>query len=530
VRRGGGYLLELGGATLDAQVFTREVDAARAAADAGDFARSREYAALALGLWRGAALADVSLASAGRAEAERLEELRLCACEVRFDAELALGRHEQVVGELRSLVTQNPYRERFVAHLMLALYRSGRHAEALEVYERLRASLDDDLGLQPSAELQKLSGQIVRQEPELQWLASERPSSAGQAIRSKAKRVTELVLVGVVVTAIMAFTASGSTAGPGTVLAPAGERVALVLPTHPDFTRGNESQVERTALAFDAALSSGVGAETLVTGDDPTSVVERIEDGGFATVLVAVAAGTQRELAQVARTTPDTRFVFLDNSLEALSLGGAPNVTAVRFAEEQSAHLAGYLAGLVAPLGGPRGARVDAVSVVASTRTSDVKHEVAGFVEGVRGSRPGVRVRVDYSGEVSDPTRCERLANEQIDAGSDVVYVAAGGKCGRGALVVARMHGVWAAGPEDNGAQGGPNTLVMTYKELSTAVTQVTERLANGVLPAGDVTLGLEDDYAVGVETSHLVSERLWSKVVERCSEIRRGVTAAEAP
>ncbi len=69
--------------------------------------------------------------------------------------------------------------------------------------------------------------------------------------------------------------------------------------------------MERTALAFDAALSSGVGAETLVMGDDPTSVVERIEDGGFATVLVAVAAGTQRELAQVARTTPDTRFVFL---------------------------------------------------------------------------------------------------------------------------------------------------------------------------------------------------------------------------
>ena len=418
----------------------------------------------------------MSLASAGRAEAERLEELRLRAHEQRFGAELELGRHAEVVGELQVLVGQNPYRERFVAQLMLALYRSGRHAEALDVYERLRRRLGDDLGLQPSAELQRLSGQIVRQEPELQWLAPERPSGAGQVIRGRAKRMSELVLVGVAVTAIMAFTASGSTAGSGAVPAPAGERVALVLPTHPDFTRGNESQVERTALAFDAALSSGVGAETLVTGDDPTSVVERIEDGGFATVLVAVAAGTQRELAQVARTTPDTRFVFLDSSLEALSLGGAPNVTAVRFAQEQSAHLAGYLAGLVAPLGGPRRARVDAVSVVASTRASDVKHEVAGFVEGVRGSRPGVRVRVDYSGEVSDPTRCERLANEQIDAGSDVVYVAAGGKCGRGALVVARMHGVWAAGPEDNGAQLGPNTLVMTYKELSTAVTHVTRK------------------------------------------------------
>ena len=77
------------------------------------------------------------------------------------------ARHEEVVGELQSLVVVNPYRERLVAQLMLALYRSGRHAEALEAYEQTRRRLDDDLGLQPSADLQQLSAQIVRQEPKL---------------------------------------------------------------------------------------------------------------------------------------------------------------------------------------------------------------------------------------------------------------------------------------------------------------------------------------------------------------------------
>jgi tetratricopeptide (TPR) repeat protein len=134
-----------------------EDDAATAARVAGD----------ALALWRGPALAGVALGTAGRADAERLEELRLRVLEQDVDAELGLGRHEAVVGELQALVGQNPYRERFVAQLMLALYRSGRHADALDVYERTRIALDDELGLQPSAELQQLSGRIVRQDPEL---------------------------------------------------------------------------------------------------------------------------------------------------------------------------------------------------------------------------------------------------------------------------------------------------------------------------------------------------------------------------
>ena len=124
-RRGAGYRLDLGGATLDADLFAQELQGASDAAAEGDLGLASVLASRALALWHGPALADVSLASAGRAEAERLEEARLRAFELRFDAELDLGHHEAIVGELQVLVGQNPYRERFVAQLMLTLYRSG---------------------------------------------------------------------------------------------------------------------------------------------------------------------------------------------------------------------------------------------------------------------------------------------------------------------------------------------------------------------------------------------------------------------
>jgi len=194
-----------------------------------DNARVSKLAAVALALWRGPALAGVVLGSSARAEAERLEELRLRALEQRFDAELALGRHEGLVGELQILVGQNPYRERFVGQLMLALYRSGRHAGALDAYEKMRAALDDDLGLQPSAELQQFSGQIVRQEPVLQSSTVHVQQARRGAIERKARRVSGLVLAGAVTVAAMAFTANGSTPNEERA-SPTTKRVAIVLP------------------------------------------------------------------------------------------------------------------------------------------------------------------------------------------------------------------------------------------------------------------------------------------------------------
>jgi DNA-binding SARP family transcriptional activator len=122
----------------------------------------------ALSLWRGIPLADLADELSLRPEIGRLEELRLVAVEHRIAAELALGRHDELGAELESLVEEHPLRERLWGHLMLALYRSRRQAEALNAFQRARRLLADELGLDPSPELRELQGRILRQDPALE--------------------------------------------------------------------------------------------------------------------------------------------------------------------------------------------------------------------------------------------------------------------------------------------------------------------------------------------------------------------------
>ena len=121
----------------------------------------------ALALWRGPALDDLAFEPFAGAEIARLDGLRLDAEEERLAGELGLGRHDHLVPELESLVAANPLRERLRGQLMLALYRSGRQAEALEVYRAARLALADELGLDPSPELQRLERAILRHDPAL---------------------------------------------------------------------------------------------------------------------------------------------------------------------------------------------------------------------------------------------------------------------------------------------------------------------------------------------------------------------------
>jgi DNA-binding SARP family transcriptional activator len=158
-----GYRLALEPEALDTNRFERLLAEARDAEPARKVALLEE----ALALWHGPALADLDEEHFARREADRLEELRLTATEDRIDAELALGRHAGVVGELETLVTASPPRGRPCGQLMLALYRCGRQAEALEVYRSFRLALQDELGLDPSRELQELERKILRQDPEL---------------------------------------------------------------------------------------------------------------------------------------------------------------------------------------------------------------------------------------------------------------------------------------------------------------------------------------------------------------------------
>jgi serine/threonine protein kinase/DNA-binding winged helix-turn-helix (wHTH) protein len=162
----GGYVLRAEAAEIDAAQFETMVKAAKADLPSDP---SKAAAALseALALWRGVPLADLSNEPSFRGEIARLEELHLSATEHRIAAEIEMGGHSTVVSELDALTARYPLRERMWANLMLALYRLGRQAEALAAYQRARQVLADELGTEPSRELQRLNEQILRRDPSL---------------------------------------------------------------------------------------------------------------------------------------------------------------------------------------------------------------------------------------------------------------------------------------------------------------------------------------------------------------------------
>ena len=163
VTRAPGYLLRVDPSELDVACFER------LAAEAEDAQPkvAGEKLRRALALWRGPPLADLAYEPFARAEIARLEELRAAALEQRIEADLALGRHSQLVGELEGLVREHPLRERLRGQLMLCLYRCGRQAEALESYQAARRVLVEELGIEPGRQLRELHQAILRQDPGL---------------------------------------------------------------------------------------------------------------------------------------------------------------------------------------------------------------------------------------------------------------------------------------------------------------------------------------------------------------------------
>jgi len=205
--RSGGYVLEVDREQIDVHRFERMLEEGRRANAAGDAAAALATLSAALGLWRGPALADLAYESFAQTEIERLEELRLVAVEERIEAELALGQHDKLVPELESLTAKYPLRERLRGQLMLALYRSGRQAEALRVYTETRRQLVDDLGIEPNQSLRDLEQAILRQDPAL---APPRPRERAVRRRRALVGVATLVLAGAAVATVVGMTRGGT--------------------------------------------------------------------------------------------------------------------------------------------------------------------------------------------------------------------------------------------------------------------------------------------------------------------------------
>ena len=179
VTRPPGYQLRVEPGQLDLHRFEQLVADGRAALAADNPGAASLTLREALALWRGAPLADLTFESPLQTELARLEELRLAALEDRIDADLALGRHADAIGELEALSALHPLRERLRAQLMLALYRSGRQAEALEAYHDARRALVDELGIEPGRALRDLERRILSQDAGLELEPSQQGAVSG---------------------------------------------------------------------------------------------------------------------------------------------------------------------------------------------------------------------------------------------------------------------------------------------------------------------------------------------------------------
>lgn len=279
--RGSGYLIPAG--ATDADEFERLLDAARRQPPREAAATLRS----ALALWRGPPLVDVAYEAWAQAEIARLEELRLVALEERIDADLSLGAAPRLVPELEALVAEHPLRERLRGQLMLALYRSGRQAEALECYREARQALSEELGLDPGPALQELERRILQQDPGL-----EPPLLAGRLAvvpPSLLRRGRALVLVGVVLVGAAVATAafeltrsSGRSQGSRDAVAAIDSRSGRPLAHIP---------VGDTPTS----VALGEGSVWVLNADDAT--VSRIDPATSTVVKVFATGGTPTDIA-----------------------------------------------------------------------------------------------------------------------------------------------------------------------------------------------------------------------------------------
>ncbi|HEU0304759.1 MAG TPA: BTAD domain-containing putative transcriptional regulator [Gaiellaceae bacterium] len=318
----GGYELRVEPEALDLHRFERLVEEGSGALAGGEPNRAAELLRSALALWRGPALADFRYEAFAQPAITRLEELRLAALESRIDADLALGRHLDLVSELQSLVLEHPLRERLRGQLMLALYRAGRQAEALEAYRDARRVLVEELGIEPGPGLQELEGAILRQDPQLrgQEAAPAQPPSA-RAILVAATSAETLDALLAVAEPLAAHSGRELIL---IMLEQDGERLA-------DATR--IAQGRREVLAGNGRAVRAAAFVTTTPGDDVVRVAaEQDVDLLVVDPLGDIGAGLSSELATV--------------------LEGAPCDVGVLVTQDRPAAAAGPSRAVIVPFGG----------------------------------------------------------------------------------------------------------------------------------------------------------------------------------
>ena len=293
---------------VDLDRFERATHDAAQALDAGDAQSAAELLDRALGLWRGAPLADLAYESFAQTAIGRLEELRLAAVEQHVDAELRLGRHVAVLGELEALVWDHPLRERLRGQLMLALYRAGRQTEALEVYRRTREALVGEFGIEPSPALHDLERRILEQDPALELSRSPAPRP----------ETTERIVL-VVPFAGDRLDPLLSVAEP---LATLPERALLVARLVADASEVGPAATELAARASALAVSTRTAA---FTSQEPARDVVRLATNYDVELVVVDALGggeVAGDLAAIVERSPADVVVYCGPRVDSEQGGG----------------------------------------------------------------------------------------------------------------------------------------------------------------------------------------------------------------
>ena len=333
-----GYVLRVAPGELDLERFAEAAERGRDALAAGGAEEGARRLREALSLWRGPPLAEFTYEPFAQNAIAQIEELHLMAVEERVEADLALGHARELVGELRDVVARHPLRERPRAQLMLALYRSGRQAEALEVYQEFRRTLSEQLGLEPGPGLQQLELAILARDPALDLRASPRirdeptarppaPAARGRR-RGRALTVGGAVLLALALAGAIVASSGGGGAAPPTVIP--GDSVGAITLSGGAIRAVVRLQSSPSALAAGAGSvwAANYNAGTVSRIDPATrAVVETIAVGTTPTGL-AVGAGavwvTNNYGQTVSRVDP-----AVDRVVQTIPVGNAPTGVAV---------------------------------------------------------------------------------------------------------------------------------------------------------------------------------------------------------
>ena len=294
VTRGHGYVLAVPGERVDVGRFEALVAGGRSALAIGDAAAADQRLCDALALWRGEPVADFAYERFAQDEIARLGQARLGAVEDRIDARLALGEHARLVGELEALVREHPLRERFVGQLMVALYRSGRQADALESYRVARRQLVDELGLEPGRDLQELERAILAQDPTLESPARDSRQKV-PAVARRRRRGGLVIAAGAAVLLAVVIAAAVRLAGSGTSTVRVAPNSLAAIDTDTNRVIGQVAVGTRPG-----AITFGSGSLWVANLDDQTisrvdpktlSPLRAITAGGPPTGIAAAAGG-----------------------------------------------------------------------------------------------------------------------------------------------------------------------------------------------------------------------------------------------